>query len=79
MTRIMVRVKDYFQMGVPVCWIIDPAVGSGWVATPGNLAEAVDGILRAGDIEMSLAGSCSKRPSRRSRAGPVHFHPPEGR
>jgi Uma2 family endonuclease len=55
MTRIMVRVKDYFQMGVPVCWIIDPALRSAWIATPGNLAEPADGILRAGEIEMSLA------------------------
>src|ERR1700733_12080819 len=55
MTRIMVRVKDYFQMGVPVCWIIDPALRSAWVATPGHLAEPADGILRAGEIEMPLA------------------------
>jgi len=55
MTRIMVRVKDYFQMGVPVCWIVDPALRSGWVATPGHLAEPADGILRAGEIEMPLA------------------------
>ena len=55
MTRIMVRVKDYFQMGVPVCWIIDPALRSGWVATPGQLTEPADGILRAGEIEMPLS------------------------
>jgi Uma2 family endonuclease len=54
MTRIMVRVKDYFQMGVPVCWIIDPALRSAWVATPGQLTEPADGILRAGEIEMPL-------------------------
>lgn len=55
MTRIMVRVKDYFQMGVPVCWIIDPALRSAWVAAPGQLTEPADGILRAGQIEMPLA------------------------
>jgi Uma2 family endonuclease len=55
MSRIMERVRDYFQIGVPVCWIIDPALRSGWVATPGHLAEPADGILRAGEIEMPLA------------------------
>lgn len=54
MTRIMVRVKDYFIMGVPVCWIIDPGTGQGWIATPGHLDDAVDGILRADGIEMPL-------------------------
>jgi hypothetical protein len=42
-------------MGVPVCWIIDPARSEGWVATPGRLEEATDGILRAGGIEMAFA------------------------
>lgn len=42
-------------MGVPTCWIIDPGTRTGWVATPGNMAEAVDGILRANGIEMPLA------------------------
>jgi Uma2 family endonuclease len=55
MTRIMERVKDYFHMGVPFCWIIDPIARTAWVATPGLLAETLDGILRAGDIEMPLA------------------------
>src|SRR5580698_8204353 len=32
MSRIMERVRDYFQIGVPVCWIIDPELGSGWIA-----------------------------------------------
>ncbi len=54
MSDILVRVKEYFEMGVPVCWIIDPLVKAGWVATPGNLADATDGILRAGDLEMPL-------------------------
>jgi len=55
MSRIMERVRDYFQIGVPVCWIIDLANRSAWVATPGQLTEPADGILRAGEIEMSLA------------------------
>lgn len=55
MSRYLDRVNDYFEMGVPACWIIDPAVRKGWVATPGLLAEAPDGILRAGELEMPLA------------------------
>jgi Uma2 family endonuclease len=55
MSRIMERVRDYFRMGVPKCWIIDPALRSALIATPGHFDEAVDGILRAGEIEMPLA------------------------
>jgi Uma2 family endonuclease len=55
MSRYLERVNDYFEMGVPSCWIIDPAGRRAWIATPGNLAEATDGILRSGDLEMPLA------------------------
>ena len=49
------RIEDYFSMGVPVCWVIDPIRRRAWTATPGQLAKATDSILRAGDIEMPLA------------------------
>jgi Uma2 family endonuclease len=55
MSRSLERVNDYFQMGVPMCWIIDPVARLAWIATPGLLAEATDGILRSGDLEMPLA------------------------
>jgi len=55
LTRTMERVKDYFSMGVPMCWIVDPVSREGWVAIPGRLEEATDGILRARSIEMPLA------------------------
>src|SRR5258708_2989740 len=32
-SRTMERVKDYFRLGVPICWIIDPVAGTGWAAT----------------------------------------------
>ena len=54
-TRTLERIKEYLGMGVPTCWIIDPGRREGWVATPGLLEEATDGILRARDIEMPLA------------------------
>jgi Uma2 family endonuclease len=53
--RIMDKLRDFFQMGVRTYWIIDPALRSAWVATPGQLTEPADGILRAGEIEMPLA------------------------
>lgn len=61
MSEIMERVDDYFQMGVPVCWIIDPLGRRGWIATPGQLSEPSDGILRAGDIEMPIAAVLEPR------------------
>jgi Uma2 family endonuclease len=54
-TRTLERIKEYLSMGVPTCWIIDPVKREGWVATPGLLEEATDGILRASGIEMPLA------------------------
>ncbi len=50
----MERLSDYFRVGVPVCWIIDPLARRAWIATPGQLLEPSDGILRAGEIEMPL-------------------------
>jgi len=55
MNKVVERVREYFDMGVPVCWIIDPISGTGWTATRGHLDEAADGILRAGEIEMPVA------------------------
>lgn len=55
MSRYLERLNDYFEMGVPLCWIIDPIGRRGWVATPGHLGEAADGILRSADLEMPLS------------------------
>jgi Uma2 family endonuclease len=49
------RTQDYLAMGVPVCWILDPLARRGWIVTESGLAEAKDGVLRAGEIEMPLA------------------------
>jgi Uma2 family endonuclease len=54
LARIRERTQDYFAMGVPVCWIIDPLSGQAWTATPAGLMETTDGLLRAGDIEMPI-------------------------
>jgi Uma2 family endonuclease len=55
MMRFMAKLKDFTDMGVPTCWIVDPVARRAWVATPGLLAEAVDGNVRSGDLEMPLA------------------------
>jgi hypothetical protein len=55
LNEVVERLDDYFQMGVPVCWVIDPVKGRGWIATPGQLSEPSDCIQRAGDIEMPLS------------------------
>jgi Uma2 family endonuclease len=55
MSRTLRKIQDYFDMGVPTCWIVDPMAREGWIATPGQLMKALDGILRAGGIEMPLA------------------------
>jgi Uma2 family endonuclease len=54
MISYMERLDDYFRIGVPVCWIIDPLSRRAWVASPGPLIEPSDGVLRAGEIEMPL-------------------------
>jgi Uma2 family endonuclease len=55
LNRIHRRVKEYLNMGVPTCWIVDPETGEAWIATPGQLNKVTDGILRADAIEMPLA------------------------
>jgi len=55
MSRYLDRVNDYFEMGVPACWIIDPGARRAWVARPGHIDEARDGVLRFGELEMPVA------------------------
>ena len=49
------RLRDYFEMGVPVCWVLDPGERRAWVATPGHMDEVTDGILRAEKYELPLS------------------------
>ena len=49
------KIRDYFNMGVPSCWIIDPVSREGWVASPGRLEDATGGILCSRGIEMRIA------------------------
>ncbi|HYA16157.1 MAG TPA: Uma2 family endonuclease [Bryobacteraceae bacterium] len=52
--KTMRRLDDYFQMGVPVCWVIDPLDRRGWIVSPGQLTAVTEGVLRAGDLEVPL-------------------------
>ena len=53
--RILKRIGEYFDMGVPTCWMVDPETGEAWIVAPGELTKVTDGILRAGEIELPLA------------------------
>lgn len=55
MTRIVDKLRDFFEMGVPVCWMIDPLERRAWIVTKDRTTQVADGILRAGEIEMPLA------------------------
>jgi Uma2 family endonuclease len=55
LSKTMQRLDDYFDMGVPVCWVVDPFDRRGWIALPGQWTEAPDGLLRAGDLEVPLS------------------------
>jgi len=75
MSEIMERVDDYFQMGVPVCWVADPAKRRAWIATPGLFSQPADGILRAGELAMPVSEVFKglNEPGLRS---PQNFSPP---
>ena len=54
LSSIWKRIEDYFLIGVPVCWIVDPASHDAFIATPAGLNKVRDGVLRAGEIEVPL-------------------------
>jgi Uma2 family endonuclease len=53
-SRTRSRFDDYFTMGVPHVWLLDPESRRAWVATPGALTEVKDGVIRADRIEVRL-------------------------
>jgi Uma2 family endonuclease len=44
--RIQERIDDYFELGVPCVWVVDPATRRGFIHTAAGVQEAADGILR---------------------------------
>lgn len=56
MSRVLDRIKDYLDFGVPTVWVIDPQTRRAQVHTVGVTREVSDGILRAGEtIQVPLA------------------------
>lgn len=47
LSRMQRRFDDYFAMGVPHVWLLDPEDRRAWVCRPEGLFEARDGYLRA--------------------------------
>ena len=57
--KMLVRVEDYFAMGVPLVWIFDPVKRSVAVVQPGGeVTERSEGVLRVPGwaIEVELSG-----------------------
>jgi len=44
--RLNEKLSDYFQMGVPYMWVIDPLTRRAFCYTPGEMHEVLDGMLR---------------------------------
>jgi len=55
MTRMQTKIRDYFNFGVKYVWVIDPRERRGWVYSGVESREAVDGILRTSDPEITVA------------------------
>lgn len=46
MSRVQVRIRDYFAMGVPCVWVLDPETHQAFISTPDEgLREVKNGIL----------------------------------
>ncbi|MBC8167423.1 MAG: Uma2 family endonuclease [Bryobacteraceae bacterium] len=55
MARIESRIADYFSIGVGTVWVVDPYSRNAWIYTGGHRVDVVDGVLRAGEIEVPLS------------------------
>ena len=51
---IVERLDDYLAMGVPNVWVIDPRLRRGYRYSSEGFLEAKDGILRAGNPDLSV-------------------------
>ena len=48
------RIDDYFALGVPCVWVLNPRTKRAWVYTAEGSREARDGVLRAADAAIAL-------------------------
>jgi Uma2 family endonuclease len=51
-SRLNEKLSDYFQMGVRYVWVLDPLTRRAFCYTPGEMHEALDGMLRTKDPEI---------------------------
>jgi Uma2 family endonuclease len=54
MGRVLAKVSDYLNFGVPYVWVIDPRKRSGTVYTESEVRPANDGILRTQNPDIAL-------------------------
>jgi Uma2 family endonuclease len=48
------RLDDYFAMGVPYVWVVNPRTRRAWIYKPDSITEAKDGVLRTRDPEIAV-------------------------
>ncbi|MGA3187124.1 MAG: Uma2 family endonuclease [Bryobacteraceae bacterium] len=54
MSRVQDRIDDYFAMGVPNVWVVDPARRCAYHATAAGDLHRVTGVLRTGDPALEV-------------------------
>jgi len=54
MSRVQDRIDDYFAMGVPNVWVIDPERRCAFYSTPGGELHRVTGALRTADPTLEV-------------------------
>ncbi len=55
MSRVEQRIKDYFEMGVPCVWVLDPETHQAYLATPAEgLREVKSGALQTENPKLKV-------------------------
>ncbi len=54
LNRMLVRAQDYFSMGIPAVWILDPARRTAWVCSREGMDEYQSGIITLPGSPISL-------------------------
>jgi Uma2 family endonuclease len=54
MGRMLGKISDYLNFGVPYVWVIDPRKRKGTVYTPADSYSPEDGILRTQNPDIAL-------------------------
>jgi Uma2 family endonuclease len=55
MSRMQIRIGDYFSFGVRYVWVIDPQSRKAWIYQPGQMREVLDGVLRTENPQIAVA------------------------